>query len=158
MSVFFSGCMGNESDRGTNKSPRINLWFTRFVCPALWFILHEPRRKDTHFLSGMLSMAQAFAMTLTKSHIPEVFRSLWMHVKNCVCVVSFTFYWILIMFHTFVQNSTMYQGLELWSYPWGQKYMFLKHYAPGSPKELFLAQRSKSRSLTLLSFERASLV
>ena len=25
----------------------------RFVCPALWFIPHEPRKKDTHSLIDM---------------------------------------------------------------------------------------------------------
>ena len=72
MSVFFSRFMGNESQCGTNKSrePRSGfraiclfrtaihfLWtekkrsqFTRFVCSALRFISHEPRKKDTHSL------------------------------------------------------------------------------------------------------------
>ena len=72
MSVFFSRFMGNESQCGTNKwrEPRIGScaiclfrtaihfpWtekkrsqFTRFVCSALRFISHEPRKKDTHSL------------------------------------------------------------------------------------------------------------
>ena len=64
MSVFFSQFMGNESQCGTNKSrePRsgsraICLFRTaifavlvRFVCSALRFISHEPRKKDTHSL------------------------------------------------------------------------------------------------------------
>ena len=72
MSVFFSRFMGNESQCGTNKSrePRRGFraiclfrtaihfpWtekkrsqFTRFVCSALQFISHEPRKKDTHSL------------------------------------------------------------------------------------------------------------
>ena len=55
MSVFFSRFMGNESQCGTNKSrePRSvkkRSQFTRFVCSALRFISHEPRKKDTHSL------------------------------------------------------------------------------------------------------------
>ena len=72
MSVFFSRFMGNVSQCGTNKSreprcgsPAICLFrtaihfpwtekkrsqFTRFVCSALRFISHEPRKKDTHSL------------------------------------------------------------------------------------------------------------
>ena len=40
--IFFSRFMGNESQCGTNKSR-----FTRFVCSALRFISHEPRKKKT---------------------------------------------------------------------------------------------------------------
>ena len=32
--------------------PRTASRFTRFACPALRFIPHEPRKKDTHSLSG----------------------------------------------------------------------------------------------------------
>ena len=56
--------MGNESQCGTNKSrePRMNrsaeqtnrvnreAVLVRFLCSALWFISHEPRKKDTHSL------------------------------------------------------------------------------------------------------------
>ena len=72
MSVFFSRFMGNESQCGTNKSRELRSFFlgswemnrsaeqtnrtrtasrfTRFVCSALRFISHEPRKKDTHSL------------------------------------------------------------------------------------------------------------
>ena len=40
----------NRSEEQTNR-PRIASRFTRFVCPALRFIPHEPRKKDTHSLS-----------------------------------------------------------------------------------------------------------
>ena len=50
MSVFFLGSWGmNRSAEQTNR-PRTASRFTRFVCPALRFIPHEPRKKDTHSL------------------------------------------------------------------------------------------------------------
>ena len=63
--IFFSRFMGNESQCGTNKSHEnrfavhaICLFhtsrFTRFVCSALRFISHEPRKKDTHSLRKLL--------------------------------------------------------------------------------------------------------
>ena len=51
MSVFFLGSWGmNRSAEQTNH-PRTASRFTRFVCPALRFIPHEPRKKDTHSLN-----------------------------------------------------------------------------------------------------------
>ena len=48
---FFLGSWGmNRSAEQTNR-PRTASRFTRFVCPALRFIPHEPRKKDTHSLS-----------------------------------------------------------------------------------------------------------
>ena len=47
---FFLGSWGmNRSAEQTNR-PRTASRFTRFVCPALRFIPHEPRKKDTHSL------------------------------------------------------------------------------------------------------------
>ena len=50
-----SFCLGswgmNRSAEQTNH-PRTASRFTRFVCPALRFIPHEPRKKDTHSLIG----------------------------------------------------------------------------------------------------------
>ena len=47
---FFLGSWGmNRSAEQTNR-PRTALRFTGFVCPALRFIPHEPRKKDTHSL------------------------------------------------------------------------------------------------------------
>ena len=47
---FFLGSWGmNRSAEQTNH-PRTASRFTRFVCPALRFIPHEPRKKDTHSL------------------------------------------------------------------------------------------------------------
>ena len=40
----------NRSAEQTNR-PRTASRFMRFVCPALRFIPHEPRKKDTHSLS-----------------------------------------------------------------------------------------------------------
>ena len=40
----------NRSAEQTNR-PRTASQFTRFVCPALRFIPHEPRKKDTHSLN-----------------------------------------------------------------------------------------------------------
>ena len=48
---FFGGSWGmNRSAEQTNR-PRTASRFTRFVCPALRFIPHEPRKKDTHSLN-----------------------------------------------------------------------------------------------------------
>ena len=48
---FFLGSRGmNRSAEQTNR-PRTASRFTRFVCPALRFIPHEPRKKDTHSLN-----------------------------------------------------------------------------------------------------------
>ena len=48
---FFLGSWGmNRSAEQTNRS-RTASRFTRFVCPALRFIPHEPRKKDTHSLN-----------------------------------------------------------------------------------------------------------
>ena len=47
---FFLGSWGmNRSAEQTNRQ-RTASRFTRFVCPALRFIPHEPRKKDTHSL------------------------------------------------------------------------------------------------------------
>ena len=49
---FFLGSWGmNRSAEQTNR-PRTASRFTRFVCPALRFIPHEPRKKDTHSLKN----------------------------------------------------------------------------------------------------------
>ena len=49
---FFLGSWGmNRSAEQTNW-PRTASRFTRFVCPVLRFIPHEPRKKDTHSLSN----------------------------------------------------------------------------------------------------------
>ena len=40
----------NRSAEQTNR-PRTASRFTRFVCPVLRFIPHEPRKKDTHSLN-----------------------------------------------------------------------------------------------------------
>ena len=46
----FTGFIGNQYLVARNKqnSPRTALCFTQFVCPALRFIPHEPKKKDTH--------------------------------------------------------------------------------------------------------------
>ena len=50
---FFLGSWGmNRSAEQTNR-PRTASQFTRFVCPALRFIPHEPRKKDTHSLKEL---------------------------------------------------------------------------------------------------------
>ena len=41
----------NRSAEQTNRT-RTASRFTRFVCPALRFIPHEPRKKDTHSLNN----------------------------------------------------------------------------------------------------------
>ena len=53
---FFLGSWGmNRSAEQTNR-PRTASRFTRFVCPALRFIPHEPRKKDTHSLNDELDL------------------------------------------------------------------------------------------------------
>ena len=48
---FLLGSWGmNRSAEQINR-PRTASRFTRFVCPALRFIPHEPRKKDTHSLN-----------------------------------------------------------------------------------------------------------
>ena len=48
---FFLGSWGmNRSAEQTNR-PRTASRFTRFDCPALRFIPHEPRKRDTHSLN-----------------------------------------------------------------------------------------------------------
>ena len=49
VSLFLGSWGMNRSAEQTNR-PRTALRFTRFVCPALRFIPHEPRKKDTHSL------------------------------------------------------------------------------------------------------------
>ena len=63
MSVFFSRFMGNESQRGTNKSHenRFAKRFTRFVCSALRFISHEPRKRH--------SFLKTTDLTAVKDHV-----------------------------------------------------------------------------------------
>ena len=52
---FFLGSWGmNRSAEQTNR-PRTASRFTRFVCPALRFIPHEPRKKNTHSLILQIS-------------------------------------------------------------------------------------------------------
>ena len=52
---FFLGSWGmNRSAEQTNR-PRTASRFTRFVCPALRFIPHEPRKKDTHSLNILIN-------------------------------------------------------------------------------------------------------
>ena len=52
---WVSFCLGswgmNRSAEQSNR-PRTASRFTRFVCPALRFIPHEPRQKDTHSLNN----------------------------------------------------------------------------------------------------------
>ena len=51
---FFLGSWGmNRSAEQTNR-PRTASRFTRFVCPVLRFIPHEPRKKDTHSLNTLI--------------------------------------------------------------------------------------------------------
>ena len=49
MSFFLGSWDMNRSAEQTNRT-RTASRFTRFVCSALRFISHEPRKKDTHSL------------------------------------------------------------------------------------------------------------
>ena len=51
VSIFLGSWGMNRIAKQTNR-PRTASRFTRFVCPALRFIPHEPRKKDTHSLIG----------------------------------------------------------------------------------------------------------
>ena len=50
MSFFLGSWDMNRSAEQTNRT-RTASRFTRFVCSALRFISHEPRKKDTHSLN-----------------------------------------------------------------------------------------------------------
>ena len=56
----------NRSAEQTNR-PRTASRFTRFVCPALRFIPHEPRKKDTHSLNMHRNKVHRKFGTLTKN-------------------------------------------------------------------------------------------
>ena len=52
--IFFLGSWEmNRSAEQTNRT-RTASRYTRFVCSALRFISHEPRKKDTHFFKKLL--------------------------------------------------------------------------------------------------------
>ena len=53
MSFFLGSWDMNRSAEQTNRT-RTASRFTRFVCSALRFISHEPRKKDTHSLNNSL--------------------------------------------------------------------------------------------------------
>ena len=62
---FFLGSWGmNRSAEQTNQ-PRTASRFTRFVCPVLRFIPHEPRKKDTHSLNKLLFYYTAMLLYLS---------------------------------------------------------------------------------------------
>ena len=63
----------NRSAEQTNH-PRTASRFTRFVCPALRFIPHEPRKKDTHSLNTAYPRP---CPTVTGSIVQA--RNIWVH-------------------------------------------------------------------------------
>ena len=70
---FFLGSWGmNRSAEQTNR-PRTASLFTRFVCPALRFIPHEPRKKDTHSLIILTPTFPYLAIHCKLSFIWECF-------------------------------------------------------------------------------------
>ena len=83
---FFLGSWGmNRSAEQTNR-PRTASRFTRFVCPALRFIPHEPRKKDTHSLS--------IKMSIVTSAVPKIYFSIAVtfETKFEFLILSFLFY------------------------------------------------------------------
>ena len=61
----------NRSAEQTSR-PRTASRFTRFVCPALRFIPHEPRKKDTHSLNiHVLIMRLLFVLYLYDDRRPR---------------------------------------------------------------------------------------
>ena len=50
MSVFFLGSWGMNRSAGQTNRVNREAVLERFVCSALRFIPHEPRKKDTHSL------------------------------------------------------------------------------------------------------------
>ena len=50
MSVFFLGSWGMNRSAGQTNRVNREAVLGRFVCSALRFIPHEPRKKDTHSL------------------------------------------------------------------------------------------------------------
>ena len=76
---FFLGSWGmNRSAEQTNH-PRTASRFTRFVCPALRFIPHEPRKKDTHSLK--LYCRYLYTRPCMINHIWGL-KQLWLQVNG----------------------------------------------------------------------------
>ena len=70
---FFLGSWGmNRSAEQTNRL-RTTSRFTRFVCPALRFIPHEPRKKDTHSLNN--GTRKAFSSRHRHNNLPVTARA-----------------------------------------------------------------------------------
>ena len=78
----------NRSAEQTNR-PRTASRFTRFVCPALRFIPHEPRRKDTHFLSVQDSLGYATAVGLLT--LTFRYHKIYYHARNSSQSPTFKF-------------------------------------------------------------------
>ena len=76
MSVFFSRSWDmNRSAEQTNRT-RTASRFTRFVCSALRFISHEPRKKDTHSLNVLAMLKKKpSCKTVTMGHLLSLLRS-----------------------------------------------------------------------------------
>ena len=63
--IFLDSWGMNRSAEQTNRT-RTASRFTRFVCPALRFIRHEPRKKDTHSLKDTSERVSEFLQLFWK--------------------------------------------------------------------------------------------
>ena len=78
---FYLGSWGmNQSKEQTNRLINVSR-FTRFVCPALRFIPHEPRKKDTHSL--IIHENFTYNLIINKAYF---YIDLQFHInKNSLC-------------------------------------------------------------------------
>ena len=76
VSFFLGSWDMNRSAEQTNRT-RTASRFTRFVCSALRFISHEPRKKDTHSLivDCIVTTRQSVPDTRTHPHSPNHTRT-----------------------------------------------------------------------------------
>ena len=83
---FFLGSLGMNRSGIKQNCQRTALRFMRFVCPALWFIPHEPRKKT------FIPCSRTIFMHLIE-HIVKIYQCHMMGVA-CVLDLHFTLEWL----------------------------------------------------------------
>ena len=68
MNVFFLGSWGMNRSAGQTNRVNREAVLVRFVCSALRFIPHEPRKKDTHSLYLQCFQQRLFLKFSEKSY------------------------------------------------------------------------------------------
>ena len=101
MSVFFLGSW--EMNRSAEQTNRVNreAVLVRFVCSALRFISHEPRKKDTHSLY-LQCLQQRFLLKFSEQSKKLKFPS---EIENLTLFPDMT-----IHAYSFSQNSAWING------------------------------------------------